>query len=522
MTRAGFFAFADSLPDRVVLIDPSDQKTTAGDLLAGMNQVTHGLASLGLVAGDTVAVLMTNRIEFLELYGAAIQSGLSFVGINWHLGKEEIAYILEDSQASVVVSEAQFADSARLASAQAGLPDDRVFAVGDAGLRPFSELIAGQSTDSADRQLPGQMMFYTSGTTGRPKGVRKVFPPGYSDDVALITGIGVRGQPVPSDQGAPLPPSDAVHLSSGPFYHALPIATAVGALDSGGLLVMMDRWTPERFLELVERHRVTNAVMVPIMFHRLLGLADDVRRAADVSSLQSVAHAGAPCPIEVKRRMIEWFGPIITESYSSTEGAGTSVTSEEWLARPGTVGRPVAGVQILVLDEHKNPCPPGTPGLVYFTPTLWEFEYRNDEEKTLAARHEGLFTVGDIGYLDDDGYLFLCDRQSDTIISGGVNIYPAEVEATLLQHPAVRDAAVIGVPDDEWGEEVRAVVEARQGLPAPEGLGAELIEFCRSRIAHYKCPRAVDFVESLSRDPNGKLRKGALRDSYWQGRARRI
>ena len=241
----------------------------------------------------------------------------------------------------------------------------------------------------------------------------------------------------------------------------------------------MDKWTPEGFLHLVQQHRVTYANVVPTMFHRLLALPEEVRRNADVSSLRLVSHAGAPCPVDVKRRMIEWWGPIITESYSSTEGAGTTVTSEEWLRKPGTVGRPNPGVEIKILDDDGNELPSGEQGLVYMTPTLWEFEYHHDSAKTQSARHDSMFTVGDIGYLDEDGYLFLCDRKADTIISGGVNIYPAEVEAVLLQHPAVRDVAVIGVPNDEWGEEVRAVVEPYSLTGDTSDLEAELIEFCQ-------------------------------------------
>jgi long-chain acyl-CoA synthetase len=220
--------------------------------------------------------------------------------------------------------------------------------------------------------------------------------------------------------------------------------------------------------------------------------------------------------------MIEWWGPIITEMYSSTEGAGTSVTSDEWLSKPGTVGRPSPGVEIKILDEHGSECRTGEQGLVYMTPSLWDFDYHHDEDKTRAARHGNMFTVGDIGYLDEDGYLFLCDRQADTIVAGGVNIYPAEVEAALLQHPTVRDVAVIGAPNAEWGEEVRAVVELQDPTIAVADLDAELIEFCQHRIARFKCPRAVDFVESLARDPNGKLRKGVIRAKYWPDAARRI
>ena len=231
---------------------------------------------------------------------------------------------------------------------------------------------------------------------------------------------------------------------------------------------------------------------------------------------------GAPCPVDVKRRMIEWIGPIITESYSATEGAGTSISSEEWLARPGSVGRPSPGVTVAILDDEGAPCRPGEPGLVYLSPTLWEFEYLGDPEKTAANRRDGLFTVGDIGFLDDEGYLFLCDRQAEIIVSGGVNIYPAETEAALLEHPAVADVAVVGVPSEEWGEEVRAVVEPVAGVIADDALAAELVEHCRARIAHYKCPQNVDFVDALGRDPNGKVRKAQIRDQYWQNESRNI
>ncbi len=505
------------------MIEPSGASSSAGGLLVGMNQTTRGLLALGLHPGDTVAVVLSNRREFLEIYGAAIQSGLFFVAANWHLGEQEIAYILEDSGAQIVVSEHQFAEVAQRAATQAGITEDRMFSVdADSGLQSFAEWRQGQSAEPPDEQVAGQMMFYTSGTTGRPRGVRKIFRTDPRDGIALVTGIGLPVQSPASGAAGTDPRSDQVSLSSGPLYHALGIAGAVGSLDAGSLLVMMDKWTPERFLELVEEHSVTNATMVPTMFHRLLALPEDVRLAADVSSLRAVLHAGAPCPIHVKRRMIEWLGPIVAESYSSTEGAGTSVTSEEWLRKPGTVGRPTPGVTLKILDEDGHECATGTPGLVYLSPTLWEFEYRGEPERTRGPRRNDLFTVGDIGYLDDDGYLFLCDREANTIISGGVNIYPAEVEAILLQHPAVADVAVIGVPNDEWGEEVRAVVEASDVEAESSGLGAELIEFCRANLAHYKCPKAVDFVRSLERDPNGKLRKGKIRGRYWEGHDRRI
>jgi long-chain acyl-CoA synthetase len=521
MIRAGFFALAESDPKREVLVESSGTRVEAGALLAGMNRAAHGLGRLGLTEGDTIAVMMSNRREFIECYGAAIESGLYFVAINWHLGPSEISYILKDSSARVVVTESRFADRVAEAGAQAGLDRSMIFSIDVCeGFGSFSDLSQGQSEDAPTTAAPGQIMFYTSGTTGRPKGVRKSFRGGASDELTLTSGIGPirRAAPAGSEAGA----ADLVFISSGPFYHALPAAGVMMALDSAGMVVVMDKWTPESFLDLVQEFRVTNATLVPTMFHRLLALPEEVRKDADISSLRAVNHAGAPCSIDVKRRMIDWWGPIITEQYSSTEGAGTSVTSEEWLRKPGTVGRPSPGVEIRILDEHGEDCPPGEQGLVYLTPSLWEFEYHHDEDKTRATRIGGMFTVGDIGYLDEDGYLFLCDRQADTIISGGVNIYPAEVEGALLEHPAVRDVAVIGVPNDEWGEEVRAVVELQDPTSAAPGLDAELIEFCRHRVAHFKCPKAVDFVESLARDPNGKLRKGVIRAKYWPDTPRRI
>ena len=520
MISVGFFDLAQSEPERVALVDSSGARVSAGDLLAGMNRAAHALLDLGVTPGETVAVVLSNRREFLECYGAAIQSGFFFVAINWHLGPSEISYILDDSSAKVVVTEDRFAEVVAGAAEQAGIDRSRIFSVDDSeGLADFSKLIEGRSDQLPPERSPGQIMFYTSGTTGRPKGVRKSFRSDPSDELALTTGIGPIRRIAPDAQAGP---ADVVFLSSGPFYHALPIAGVVGALDNGGLAVIMDKWTPESFLELVEAFRVTNATLVPTMFHRLLALPEELRQAADVSSLRAVNHAGAPCPVEVKRRMIEWWGPIITESYSSTEGAGTSVTSEEWLLRPGTVGRPSPGVEIKILDEDGHECPPRVQGLVYMTPSLWDFEYRHDEEKTRAARQGNMFTVGDIGYLDEDGYLYLCDRKADTIISGGVNIYPAEVEEALLQHRAVRDVAVVGVPNSEWGEEVLAVVELQDSDLATSDLEVELIEFCQARIARFKCPRTVDFVDSLARDPNGKLRKGAIRAKYWPDDARRV
>ncbi|MFI5053753.1 MAG: AMP-binding protein [Acidimicrobiia bacterium] len=517
MPATGFFAVADLAPDRPALVDPTERVFTFGELAATANRTARGLRAAGLRPGDTVATMMANSVELLEVYAAAAQIGCCLVVVNWHLTADEVAYILEDSATRLLVVDDPHAAAAEAGAARAGVPTSLRFCRdARAGFRPLAELSEGQADDPLPDRRAGQVMFYTSGTTGRPKGVRKRFDEVPADQIGLTTPIG----PFPR---APFDPvGDDVHIVGGPLYHAAPLAGAAIALDAGAVLVLMDRWTPQRWLDLVERYRVTNASMVPTMFHRLLALPDEVRARSDVSSLRSVSHAGAPCAVDLKHRMLDWLGPIITESYSSTEGAGTSVTAQEWLLRPGTVGRPSPGVTLKILDDDGNECASGVEGLVYLSPALWEFEYHHDPAKTDANRRDGLFTVGDIGYVDDDGYLFLCDRQAEVIISGGVNIYPAEVEAALLAHPAVGDAAVIGVPDDEWGEEVRAIVEPRRGAVPGPGLERILVQWCRDRLAHFKCPKRVDFVDTMGRDPNGKLRKAQLRASYWEGRIRRI
>jgi len=294
------------------------------------------------------------------------------------------------------------------------------------------------------------------------------------------------------------------------------------SLHAGHTVVLMDGWSPEETLRLIEEQRVSTSHMVPTQFHRLLALPDEVRAAADVSSLTHVIHAAAPCPVEDKRRMLEWWGPVIYEYYAATEGGGTLVTPREWLERPGTVGRPWPNSDVRVDDDEGRPCPPGVPGTVWMSLAAADFEYHRDADKTRAGRREGYFTVGDVGYLDDDGYLFLCDRKADMIISGGVNIYPAEVESALLAHPGVGDAAVFGIPDPEWGEQVKAVVEPVAGATAGPELAQELIDFCRERLAGYKCPRSVDFTDALPREPTGKLLKRRLRDPYWAAERRAI
>ena len=318
------------------------------------------------------------------------------------------------------------------------------------------------------------------------------------------------------------PHGDNVHLVVSPLYHTAVLTFASAALHLGHTLVLMDKWTPEGTLERIEKYRVTTSHMVPTQFHRLLALPDDVKERADVSSLRVMIHSAAPCPVDVKRRMLDWWGPVVYEYYAATEGGGTLATPEDWLKKPGTVGKPWPMSEIRILDDDGNPVATGEPGTVYIRMGDYSFEYHKDKQKTESSWRDGFFTVGDMGSLDEDGYLFLHDRKADMVISGGVNIYPAEIESALLSNPKVGDVAVFGIPNEDWGEEVKAVVQPADGVEGGPDLADELTTFLKERIAGYKVPRSFDFVDELPRDPNGKLYKRKLRDPYWKGRERAI
>jgi long-chain acyl-CoA synthetase len=516
MAELGFWNFAAADPGALSLVTPDEQRLTRGELAARGNQVARGLAALGLAPGDAVAVVLENGAPFIELYLACFQTGLYLVPINHHLAGPEIAYIVQNSEARAFVGSARFADAIAKAAAEMALPASHRFALGSLdGFRTYAELSAGQPSAPPEQRTAGAIMNYTSGTTGRPKGVRRPLTGMDPDRIgALFTGFqqmfGVR------------PEEGNVHITGSPLYHTAVLMFASGALHLGHPVVLMDKWTPEEMLRRIARHRVTTSHMVPTQFHRILQLPPEVRGQYDCSSTRAMVHAAAPCPPDVKQRMLDWWGDSIWEYYAATEGGGTIVSPQEWRKKPGTVGRAWPSSEIKIFDDEGIECPTGTPGTVYMLRGQADFEYFKDREKTDKARRGRYFTVGDIGYLDSDGYLFLCDRKNDMIISGGVNIYPAEIESALLAHPSVGDVAVFGIPHDEWGEEVKAVVEPVPGVIAGERLTRELFDFLRDRLAKYKTPRSIDYVAEMPRDPNGKLYKRKLRDPYWAGRARNI
>jgi long-chain acyl-CoA synthetase len=516
VSQLGFWNVAAADPDRVVLVDPDHVEHTGGELLAACNQVVHGLRSLGVGEGDVVAMLMPNCVEFLEVLLAIQQAGFYVVPINYHLVGPEIAYIINDSESKAFILHERFAGEGLRAAAEIGVPAEARFSIGEVeGFRPYAELKAGQPTTLPDNRKSGTLMNYTSGTTGKPKGVKRPLPPLDPDTVAEL-GTGFHGffriQPF----------DDNVHLTVAPLYH-----TAVGqftqnALHSGHKVVLMDKWTPEGTLERIERYKVTTSHMVPTMFHRLLQLPEEERLKYDVSSLRTMIHSAAPCPVPTKQKMLDWWGPVIWEYYAATEGGGTTATPEDWLRKPGTVGNVWPGSEVVILDDDGNDLPPGQIGTVWMKMGDRTFEYHKDAEKTKKSWNDrGFFTVGDAGEMDEDGFLFLRDRKIDMIIAGGVNIYPAEIESVLMQHPKVNDAAVFGVPNADLGEEIKAAIQPVEGVDTNE-LEAELFAYCDANLAKFKNPRSFDFHEDFPRDPNGKLYKRKLRDPYWADRGSQL
>jgi long-chain acyl-CoA synthetase len=489
-------------PGTPALITP-ERTVTYRELNERANRLARALRHRGLQRGDAVALLCSNRVEFVEVLLATQRTGLRLTTVNWHLTADEAGYIVDDCEARALVADARFAAVARGAAEIARGATVRLAVAGPVeGFEDFDAAVATEPGDDLPDPLLGSQMLYTSGTTGRPKGV-------FRDEASVATAVTLARASYRDGN---------VHLLTGPLYHAAPLLFSLNApLIAGVTVVLMPAWDAEEALRLIDGHGVTHTHMVPTMFHQLLVLPDDVRARYDVSSLHNVLHGAAPCPVGVKQRLIEWWGPVVNEYYAATEGLGTWVDARTWLQKPGTVGKPVPEDQVVVGDDEGNPVPPGEVGLVWFKASEVPFEYYKDRAKTELSYRDRHFTLGDMGYVDEDGFLFLTDRSANLIISGGVNIYPAEVDAVLLEHAAVADVAVIGVPNPEWGEEVLAVIEPRAGVVPGDELGNELVGFCRDRLAHYKCPRRVEFVDRLPRQDNGKIYKRLLRDRYREG-----
>ncbi|MBI3734527.1 MAG: acyl-CoA synthetase [Chloroflexi bacterium] len=502
-------AMAAKFPDKPAVMGGGESITYA-ELDARSNQLAHLFRAWGLRSGDGIAVLIGNEPRFYEFYWAAMRSGLYFTPINTHLSPGEMAYIADNCEAKVLVVSAALRDAAQQIAGQLPHVQRRVV-VNDrlAGFASYPQVVGDVPAAPLAFVREGMAMLYSSGTTGKPKGVRVPLPDtppgvGIPAGIRLAVLFGYR----PEDR----------YLCTGPLYHAAPLGFSTTNHRIGGTVVLMSRFDAEESLRLIERERVTTSQWVPTHFVRLLHLPDEVRQRYNLSSHRMAIHAAAPCPVPVKQQMIAWWGNIIVEYYAGTEGGGTLVRADEWLARPGTVGRHWGGGKVWILDEDGQEAPAGQVGLVYFEGgenARERFEYYKDPQKTAQTYRGRLFTLGDIGYLDGDGYLFLTDRQSHMIISGGVNIYPQEIENVLVMHPAVADVAVIGVPDAEMGEAVKAVAQLREGIAPDEALAQDIIEFSRARIAHFKCPRSVDFVDQLPRTAAGKLLKRELKQKYW-------
>jgi long-chain acyl-CoA synthetase len=500
-------AHAQEDPDRpAYVMARTGEVVTYGQLVERSRRAAHLMRDLGAARGTCVAILMENHVRFLELAWAAQRAGLRYTAVSPRLTADEVAYILEDSGSRLLFASAATAGVARDAAARVpGVTTSIAVDPGVDGFEDYDALVAGRPATPLDDEAEGLEFLYSSGTTGRPKAISAELalspigtPPGIVPLFERLYGFG----------------PDTVYLSPAPLYHSAPLRFNMVVHRLGGTTVVMDRFDPAEALELIERHRVTHTQMVPTMFVRLLRLDPQERERHDLSSLRAVVHAAAPCPPEVKAQMIEWLGPIIHEYYSATEVyLLTAIDAEDWLAHPGSVGKALVGVPH-ILDDDGRELPPGEAG------TVWSeggpgFEYHNAPDKTAAARNErGWTTVGDIGYLDDDGYLYLTDRKADMIISGGVNVYPQEAENVLITHPAVADAAVFGIPHDELGEEVKAVVQPVDADRPHDELEAELLAFCHERLAKYKCPRTIDFRAELPRHATGKLYKRVLRDEY--------
>lgn len=503
-------------PDRLAIVmADTGERLTYREMVECSNRLTRLLRALGLAPGDTLSIIMENRPELLALCWAAKNAGYYYVCVSTHLTAPEAAYIVGNSGSRLLIGSAHTRSLVEAIKADLGQRCAyRLFGTAAPGIARLDADLEAVGATTPENARRGASMLYSSGTTGRPKGVKVPL----SDDPPDVAPV--RHAMLVSAFGFS---KDTVFLNPGPLYHAGPLRFAMSVQREGGTVVSMRKFDPLLALHTIEAMQVTHGLFVPTMFVRMLRTDAVQRSKLSHASLQIAIHAAAPCPIAIKEQMIHWWGPVIYELYGGTEGSGiTVIDAHDWLRHKGSVGRPLPGCEVHIVDEHGNELPPNAPGRVFLYSSR-RFEYHNNPEKTAAVTHpRGWSTMGDIGYLDGEGYLYLTDRESDTIVSGGVNIYPQESQNVLQAHPCVADVAVIGVPNQEYGEEVKAVVELEAGVEPSIQLAQDLLAFCRAQLSAIKCPRSVDFIDRLPRQEDGKLYKRMLKDRYWAGHSTRI
>ncbi|MGV8995404.1 MAG: AMP-binding protein [Parvibaculaceae bacterium] len=493
-------------PDAPAFLSEAGNRTYA-ELNARANQLTRALRRAGLKEGDAVALLCSNRPEFAETASACQRGGFRLTPVNWHLKGNEVGYIVDNCEAKAFVADARFKGSAIEAAAMSPGILIGLSVGGDIdGFTNYDKAVGAEKADNISDPVLGTQMMYTSGTTGYPKGV-------FRREAAPVSPLLVK-----LTETAQFKDGDLA-LVTGPLYHAAPLALNLNfPLNSGIGCVVMDKWDAEETLRLVQEYKITHTHVVPTMLHRILSLTPEVRAKYDFSSLRWILHGAAPCPTHVKERSIDMFGPVVFEYYAATEGGGIFVDSHEWKNKSGTVGKPLPGVVVRVVNDNGEAAKPREVGTIYFeAPATGRFEYFKAPEKTEGAYRGNDYTMGDMGYLDEDGFLYLTGRSAEVIIAGGVNIYPVEIDQEVLEHPAVYDVAVVGVPNEEWGEEIKAVVQLNEGYTASDKLAAEIVAFAAERLPGYKRPRSVDFTDDLPRMPSGKIVRRTVRDRYWQG-----
>jgi len=507
---------AQERPDKMAVVTSYGQRTFA-ELNARINQLVRSFRAAGLKTDDGVAMLLVNRPEFVEVYYACMRGGFRITPINWHLSGDNASYIVENSGAKAFIADVLCEDGAIEAIENNHEQLILSLAVGGdmTGFDAYENVIKDQESGNISDPEIGTSMLYTSGTTGRPKGV-------YRERVPPVAGANVTTTIV--DVTAAFDPETDFTLCTGPAYHAAPLAfNIIGPLSRGTGIVMMDKWDAELTLKMIAEYRVTHTHMVATMFHRLLALPEALRNKYDLSSLRYILHGAAPCPVHVKQAMMDWVGPIIFEYYAATEGGGGFfITPEEWLKKPGSVGKAPPSADNKICNDDGDTLSTKEIGTIYFKAPATRFKYFRDTDKTKGSYQGDYFTLGDMGYFDSDGYLFLTGRSAETIISGGVNIYPQETDDVLLKHDAVADVCTVGIPSEEWGEDVKSVIQLKSGITESESLINELIDFVRGQLPAFKAPRTIDFVNELPRLPSGKIQRKLVRAPYWAGRDKQI